>query len=206
MPSWTRAAILTMRMLVAALPLALLAATPNPARAADMDVAERKRALRAVVERALEECRVPGAAVAVRTPIGRWSIATGLADVATGRHVRRVDRFAIRSITKSFVVTLILQLAADGKLSLDNPISRYYPGVPQGAKIKLRHLANMTSGIFEYQKDPQFLQALGDDPRRRWATAELIGFAVRRPLNFAREPSTNTRTPTRCSWERWSSA
>jgi D-alanyl-D-alanine carboxypeptidase len=128
---------------------------------------------------------VPGAAIGVWTPRGRWSIVTGQADVASGRPVRRDDRFAIRSITKSFVVTLILQLAADGRLSLDDPIARYYPDVPGGRRITLRNLANMTSGLFNYTTDPDFLEALGADPLRSWRTAELLAFALRRPLNFA---------------------
>ena len=178
-----RAGRRTIALLLALLLSAGLLASAAHATAPDAE--GRKTALRAVVKRALAECQVPGAAVGVWTPKGDWSLITGRADVASGRPVARDDRFAIRSITKSFVVTLILQLDADGRLSLDDPIARFVPGVPRGDKIKLRNLANMTSGVFNYTTDPSFLEALGRNPRRQWQPAELLGYALRHPLNFA---------------------
>ena len=150
------------------------------------DAEGRKTALRAVVKRALAECQVAGGAVGVWTPKGDWSLITGRADVASGRKVARDDRFAIRSITKSFVVTLILQLDADGRLSLDDPIARYVPGVPQGGRIKLRNLADIPAARTQLYHRPELSrEALGRNPRRQWQPAELIGYALRHPLNFA---------------------
>ena len=57
----------------------------------------------------------PGAAVGFWSPQGGWAEPFGLADVAAKRKVEIGDRFAIRSITKSFTVTLILDLVAQGK-------------------------------------------------------------------------------------------
>ena len=51
----------------------------------------------------------------------------------------------IRSVTKSFVVTEVLQLVAQGRVGLDDPIAKYYRGVPDGDRITLRDLAGMTA-------------------------------------------------------------
>jgi D-alanyl-D-alanine carboxypeptidase len=147
-----------------------------------------------ILDEALQRYGVPGAAAGVWTPNGNWVRTMGLADVASEVPVRRRDRFAIRSITKSFAVTLLLQLVAQsgGSLSLDDPISRYLHGIPKGDKVTLRELANMTSGLYDYIRDPAFLEAIQADLTRSWTTDELLAFAFDEqshpPTNF--EPGT----------------
>ncbi len=62
------------------------------------------------------------------------------------------DAFRIGSITKMFTATVIIQLAEDGVLTLDDPLSRWLPEVadqlPNGDQITLRHLLTHTSGLF----------------------------------------------------------
>jgi D-alanyl-D-alanine carboxypeptidase len=156
-----------------------------------------------VVTTALAEFDVPGAAVGIWIENGEWTKALGLANVAAERPVKLRDHFAIRSVTKSFVVTVVLQLIADsnGSISLDDPIGNYLPGVPNGDRITLRELANMTSGLFDYTADPEFRQAFGSDPTRSWMTDELLAFAFNgtshEPVNFepgARYQYSNTNT------------
>ena len=73
---------------------------------------------------------MPGAAVGVWVPgKGTWIGAAGLADLKTNARVIKDMIWSLRSITKSFTVTLILQLADEGKLSLDDPIDKYVSGV-----------------------------------------------------------------------------
>ena len=134
---------------------------------------------------------VPGAAIGIWTPSAHWVRTVGLADVASAIPVMRRDHFAIRSITKSFVVTILLQLVAQsgGALSLDDPISHYLHGIPNGEKITLRELANMTSGLYDYTRDAAFGEALQADLTRSWTTDELLAFNDQHPpTNF--EPGT----------------
>jgi D-alanyl-D-alanine carboxypeptidase len=156
-----------------------------------------------VVDDALQEFSVPGAAVALWTPDGRWVRTAGLANVASQIPVKRRDHFAIRSITKSFVVTLLLQLVAqsDGSIGLDDPIALHLHGIPNGDKITLRELANMTSGLYDYTRSPAFAEAFGADPTRPWTTEELLAFAFHdpehSPINFepgAQYQYSNTNT------------
>ena len=177
-----RALLLSLLVTLAA---ALVALPASAAHHAIVNPQTKAGRLQAALDRALAKYKVPGAVVGVWTPAGRWTSATGLADVRAGRKVLLGDRFAIRSITKSYVVTMILQLEASGKLSLDDPVSRYVDGVPDGDRITLRELANMTSGLFNYTSDKTFLQALSADLARPWTTPQLLQFAFGHPVNFA---------------------
>jgi D-alanyl-D-alanine carboxypeptidase len=162
----------------------IVAALPSFASAGTLPEAPQ---LEAVVASALQTYAIPGAAIGVWTPSGHWESVTGLADVASLTPTRRNDRFAIRSITKSFTVTLVLQLVAcsNGAISLDDPIGKYLKGVPDGDTITLRELANMTSGLFNYTASKPFQQALIADLARAWTPDELLSYAFEEPVNFA---------------------
>ncbi len=72
--------------------------------------------------------------------------------------LRARDRFRVASITKSFVATVVLELAAEGKLSLDDTIEHWLPRiVPNGAAITLRELLNHTSGLFNYSEGAEWV-------------------------------------------------
>ncbi|MEV6972389.1 serine hydrolase domain-containing protein [Kitasatospora sp. NPDC093806] len=110
--------------------------------------------------RAFVESGVATAAFAEVRQDGRrvWRGAAGKADLATGQPARADGRFRIGSVTKAFVSTVVLQLVAEGKLRLDDPIERHLPGVvPNGGAISVRQLLNHTSGLYDYLEDPQFL-------------------------------------------------
>ena len=156
----------------------LVAGTRTEPASATTNLAPLAQRFEAVVDKALRQCRVPGAVVGVYSGSQRWIHAFGLADVASGRRVRLTDHFPIRSATKSFTVTRVLQLVARGRMSLDDPISKYYPGVPDGHKVKFRNLASMTSGVFDYTKDRKFIENFIANPLQRWTDPELIAFAL----------------------------
>ncbi|HEY2013453.1 MAG TPA: serine hydrolase domain-containing protein, partial [Bryobacteraceae bacterium] len=59
-------------------------------------------------------------------------------------------RYKIGSITKQFVATAVLMLVEKGKLSLDDPVSRYIPGLTRGSEISIRQLLSHTSGYQDY--------------------------------------------------------
>lgn len=146
--------------------------------------------LRALVDRA-----GASAALAELRDRGRieWRGAAGKADLATGAQARADGRFRIGSVTKTFASVVTLQLVAENKVRLDDPVERYLPGVvPNGAQITVRHLLNHTSGIFNYTDDPQF--ALDDEASVRRFLAEgrwknytqrqLVDIANRHDPNF----------------------
>ena len=72
----------------------------------------------------------------------------GLADVEARRPITPDSVFRLGSITKQFTAAVILQLVQEGRISLDDPVSRFLPDYPgPGASATVRQLLNHTSGI-----------------------------------------------------------
>ena len=128
---------------------------------------------------------IPGAIIGLWGPEGRYVRAVGVADKATGAPMKADFYSRIGSMTKTFTVTAILQLAEQGKIGLDDPIGKYIDGVPQGDKITLRQLARMRSGLENYAKTPEFQQALVADPYRNFTPQELLGYAFAAPSRIS---------------------
>lgn len=61
--------------------------------------------------------------------------------------------YQIGSITKSFTAVIVLKLVEQGKLGLQDKISKYIPDYPKGDKISIQNLLNHTSGIYNYTND-----------------------------------------------------
>lgn len=141
--------------------------------------------LRSATEEVRAQISAPGTIVAVQTPEGRWVEAFGVADPATGRAMSVDDAQRIGSITKTFTGSVILQLAEEGKLSLDDPISRYVDGVPNGENISLRVLITMTSGLASYTLDDSFQEEWFGNPQGGWTPEQLLAKAFELPPLFA---------------------
>jgi len=76
----------------------------------------------------------------------------GLADVEAGVAVDSSTNFRLASITKQFTATSVLMLVDQGRLSLDDSIRQYFPGMPEFADgITIRNLLQHTSGIADYE-------------------------------------------------------
>ena len=72
----------------------------------------------------------------------------------------------------------MLQLAAEGKVSLDDPLSKYEPQVPNASNITVRMLLNHTSGLYNYVEDPGFVNTIETDPLRAWTPTELVSIGI----------------------------
>ena len=77
-------------------------------------------------------------------------VSAGVGDTEKNVALSTGEPFGVGSITKLFVAVVILQLAEEGKLSLDDKLSQHYPGVEGGDNITLRMLLNHSSGLFDY--------------------------------------------------------
>ncbi len=125
-----------------------------------------------------EHLALPGAVVAVyEGDEARVDRAFGVASLETGEPMTTDHHFRIASITKPFVAVVLLQMADEGKVDLDDPVSKYLDGVPDGENITLRMLAQHTSGLNNYIAHPHVKQAFADEPHRQWTQEELLRFA-----------------------------
>ena len=139
--------------------------------------------LNTIVTNTMSQDGIPGVMVGVWQGDTQIAfVADGYSDLATLTPISEDDEFKIGSVTKSMTVTVLLQLADEGLVNLDDPIDDYVPGTVNGTAT-LRQLANMTSNIPNYSAVPAFQQALGENPQQTWTDAQLVGFA-------------NTQTPT----------
>ncbi|GIF26705.1 CubicO group peptidase (beta-lactamase class C family) [Actinoplanes tereljensis] len=109
--------------------------------------------------------------------------ASGRADRVTGRFLRADDRFEIGSNTKTMIATIALQLVAEGRLRLDDPVGEVLPGTG-GKAITLRMLLQHTSGLYSYT-DPAFMTGVIAHPGARYRPEQLVAAALRHPLTFA---------------------
>jgi D-alanyl-D-alanine carboxypeptidase len=99
---------------------------------------------------AIPAAGAPGAFAEVRAGHRTWRGAAGVADLATGAPMRPGLRHRIGSVTKTFVATAVLQLVAEGRLRLDDPVARWLrlPGLDP--RVTVRMLLRQTSGIADY--------------------------------------------------------
>src|SRR5919199_5331036 len=102
---------------------------------------------------------VPGVTMYIRKANGwTWSGASGFSNLEEHTPMKASDSFRIMSATKTFVATVVLQLAQEGKLGkqgLDNTINNLLPAnianrIPNHNQITVRHLLNHSSGLFNY--------------------------------------------------------
>ncbi|ONI82307.1 serine hydrolase [Saccharothrix sp. ALI-22-I] len=108
----------------------------------------------------------------------RWTL--------SDHRLRAIDEFRMASNTKTVSATLILQLVAENRLSLDDPVEKWLPGVvPNGSAITLKMLLNQTSGLADYLDDPRLLGLLSGQEPQAWPPADLVAVAVSNPPLFA---------------------
>jgi D-alanyl-D-alanine carboxypeptidase len=121
---------------------------------------------------------VPGTLVLVRDGDRTQTAAVGLADVGARRKLRPEDRFRVGSVTKTFVATIVLELAAEKRLRLDDPIARRLPGLlPDGRRITIRDLLAHRSGLADVADDPEVLNG----SRSAWSPRRLVALVARQP-------------------------
>lgn len=129
---------------------------------------------------------IPGVVAGVWMPgKGCYVRATGVANTATREPMAADSYVRIGSETKTFTVTALLELVDDGRIGLDDPISAYVRGVPNGHRITLRQLAQMRSGLFPYSADADFEHDLLSDPMRSFTPRELLAYGYKHKNTFA---------------------
>ncbi|MFL6116914.1 MAG: serine hydrolase domain-containing protein [Catenulispora sp.] len=177
----------------------------------------RNRALAAVVAGALSIGLIPDASAAARrddqvrlrrdaeaitalgvigvqarlaTSDGRKVTATsGVADLTNRRPVPRDGYFRIASVTKTFVATVVLQLVGDGRISLDDTVERWLPGVVSGngndgRAITVRQLLQHTSGIHDDYPDYTSAEDFYQHRYDTYTAEEIVARAMRHRPDF----------------------
>ncbi|WP_371529160.1 beta-lactamase family protein [Streptomyces sp. NBC_01283] len=155
---------------------------------------DRHRATQKAMEAALNE-NGPGVTVQARDRQGAWNSAAGIGNLERQSPRGAHDRYRVGSITKTFVSTVLLQLVAEKKLSLDDTVGRWLPGVVEGHghegdRITVRQLLNHTSGIFDVTGDEDFQDKVFTEKflvhrYDTWTPEQEVAIAMRHKPDFA---------------------
>ncbi|MEU7610984.1 serine hydrolase domain-containing protein [Micromonospora sp. NPDC049204] len=166
------------------------AAAAAPARSATAGRTLRIGKMQAALDDIAAAAAV-GVLAEVKNGADVWKGASGVSRLGTRRPVPAEGRFRAGSITKCFIATVVLQLAGEGRLTLDDTLQRWLPGIlPDGSHITLRHLLQHTSGVFNYTNAASFravYRSAADIVRMRnrtWTPRELVTFVDDLPLQF----------------------
>ncbi|MFA9400807.1 MAG: serine hydrolase domain-containing protein [Acidobacteriota bacterium] len=181
----------------AALAASLTGASPATAgcpgaRISTADGCKSKTAVERKLGRILNSSRDQNAtkAAIARVDVGRSTVLrTAIGQSQTGVPANPRMHFRIGSIAITNLTTMVLQLQDEGRLSLNDKLSRWFPGLPRAGQITLKMLANNTSGYLDYaQENPEFIDALFSDVFRQWTPEQLLEIALAR--GFACDPGT----------------
>lgn len=93
--------------------------------------------------------------------------------------------YQIGSVTKQFTAALILRLQEQGKLSVKDKLSKYFPDYPNGDKITIENLLTHTSGIYNYTNDSKFMV---NEITNSYNLEKILALFKDKPLDF--EPGT----------------
>jgi D-alanyl-D-alanine carboxypeptidase len=129
---------------------------------------------------------IPGAVIAIWAP-GKGTFVTGAGDSNITPQTPMVldDKFRVGSNTKTFVITVLLQLVDEKKLSLDDPLSKFDVGVkvPNSENITVRQLCQMRSGLLDAYHTPQ-MSKLDITMKSTFTPQQLIAFSAANPPLF----------------------
>jgi D-alanyl-D-alanine carboxypeptidase len=137
--------------------------------------------------RGLVSGSTPGAILFVRQGDRSYTVTAGYADTAKKTPMRASDIYPIGSTTKSYTAVLVMRLVEQRKIMLDDPVSKYLPGLlPDGKRITIRELLSHTSGLDDFAQDPRFMAPyLRGKLGFAWTPKQMVGFAATKPLLFA---------------------
>ena len=162
--------------------------TPSPVATGSASSAEKEQVLSAT--QSLVDGGFPAALTAVRDKDGNTiGAAAGVGNLETGEAPPLDGEVRIGSNTKTFVAVVILQLVQEGKITLDEPIETYLPGLLHGegidaTKITVRQLLQHTSGLPEYTDTVPGETDIFQIRDNYYSTRDLLDVALSKPAAF----------------------
>jgi CubicO group peptidase (beta-lactamase class C family) len=137
--------------------------------------------IEAIVREAMPEMGLRASIVQVSTgtqPLVQAGFGNSMKGTPANPHMY----WRIGSIAIPYLINILLQLQDEGKLSLDDPLSKYRPNFPEADEVTLRMLASVTSGYPDFiQENEAFQNLLFENPFRQWSANELIHWAFTLP-------------------------
>lgn len=158
--------------------LALIIAVAAPAAAEPLTAAQTA-AIDQAVAKALADTAVPSASIAVVRG-GKIVLRKAYGQANQALPAKPEQPYQIASISKQFTAMALLLLEDEGKLSLDDKVAKWIPGVSGGDRIALRQLLNHTSGLQDYWPQDFSFPAMA----RPTTPQGIVDQWAKRPLDF----------------------
>jgi CubicO group peptidase (beta-lactamase class C family) len=169
--------------------LLVLSACASPASSPAPTTSPKADAIEKVVRATMTQAHLKSVLVRV-TVDGKDVLTRAFGESMTGVPATTGMHFRNGAVAISYVATLLLRLVDEKKVALEDKLSKWLPDVPNSDRVTLGQLAQMTSGYVDYVIGNEPMNAeLFRDPFRGWTTAQLLGYAVDKPLLY--EPGTN---------------
>ena len=166
--------------------------------AAGQDAPAINARVQAVLDSLHANGRFAGATAGIVLPDGTsYGFAVGQSDSVLHLPMKPSDRMLAGSVGKTFFGAVALQLVHEGRIALDDKLSKYLGSepwwkdaagrtrLPNGDDITLRMLMNHTSGIVRYEFNPAFMAEVTKDPYRVWRPEEQIAYVLDTEPPFA---------------------
>lgn len=134
------------RILMVCLAIVLMAGCTSPEAKQEQADAGLYAGFETELESLRQEMKIPGmSAAVVKNGQVAWAHGFGFADIENSIPAAPETPYHLASVTKTFAAVVIMQLVQEGKLSLDEPVSRYGVSLPEGDAVLVRHLMSHTS-------------------------------------------------------------
>ncbi|WP_051947423.1 serine hydrolase [Muricauda sp. MAR_2010_75] len=139
--------------------------------------------------KSLVEYGCPGVSLAILDKDGWWLQSEGLSNIEVQRKMKDTHLHYLQSVAKTYMAVAILKLYEEGKLQLDEPITQYLAQevssmVDRADKVTIKMLLNHTSGIPEYNFDPEYASTLLQNPETAFTAVDYIKFVDGKKLTF----------------------
>ena len=143
--------------------------------------------MKAVTDSIVKNTHVPGiVALVVDHKRGiDWLYTAGYSDIPNQLPMDGRYTFRIGSNTKTMTGTVLLQLVDEGKLALNDKLSKYYPQYPKADSITIAMLCNMSSGIYNFTDDKTWQNTLFSNPTRVWTPQESVDIGFSHAFYFS---------------------
>jgi D-alanyl-D-alanine carboxypeptidase len=165
--------------------LLLVVTTAAPAQTVDSIDSTLKGRIDRIVAGVMQQYGVPSASIAV-VKDGKlaYTHAYGKAHLSPDRPATPDMRYSIGSISKQFTAAAILLLQEQGKLSLDDSVGKYVPGLTRGDEVTIRQILSHTSGYQDYWPEDYLITPM----MKPTMAQQIIDTWAKKPLDF--EPGT----------------
>ncbi len=132
---------------------------------------------------------IPGCALAIYSEEGWWTSAAGVAKIENNTRMQSCNLQYLQSVAKTYMAVGILKLYEQGKIDLQAPMTNYLPEkysryITEGNRVTMQMLLNHTSGIPEYNFQPDYVAKLLQHPDYQFVPEDYLKYIEGKPLDF----------------------